>query len=102
MHIGIKKVVKIIKNNEMPSIPKQKLILNWQIHSILNKYWKLEVDLSNKIHKGNEAKKIKNDIKILKFLMNFSFFDKNSIIIEINGRISKKINKDLLNIKILK
>ena len=44
---------------------------------------------------------MKNDIKILKFLINFSFFEKDNIITEIIGRISKKINIDLLNIEIL-
>ena len=34
--------------------------------------------------------------------MNFSFFEKDIIITEITGRISKKTSIDLLNIEILK
>jgi hypothetical protein len=41
---------------------------------------------------------MKNDIKILKFLINFSFFKKDNIVIAVNGKISKIINIDLLNI----
>ena len=46
--------------------------------------------------------KIKNDIKILKFLIIFSFCKKNNIQIDINGKISKIINIDSKNIKLIK
>lgn len=46
--------------------------------------------------------KIKNDIKILKFLINLSFLKKKIINVDIKGKISKIININLLNIKLIK
>ena len=62
-HNGINKVVNKIKNNEIPSTPIVKLILNNKgIHENLFTNWNVLTDLSKKTHNTNDSKKVKHEI----------------------------------------
>lgn len=54
IHKKINSVVKRIKNNEIPSMPKTKLRFKKGIHAILFTNWKEPTDLLKKTHKNKE------------------------------------------------
>ena len=61
-HKGIKSVVNNIKNNEIPSTPKEKLILKIGIQKILVTYWNNPILLLKKTHKKSDKTKVAHDI----------------------------------------
>ena len=56
-------VLKIMKNKDIPSTPKKKFILKKAIQLKNSMYWKLEVELSKKIHKYSDNKKVIAEFK---------------------------------------
>ena len=56
-------VLKIMKNKDIPSTPKKKFILKKAIQLKNSMYWKLEVELSKKIHKYSDNKKVTAEFK---------------------------------------
>jgi hypothetical protein len=50
-------VVNRIKNKDIPSMPKKKFILKMVLQLKNSIYWKLDVELSKKIHKKSENMK---------------------------------------------
>ncbi len=61
IHKKINKVVKRIKNNEIPSIPILKLKFKKGIHNSLLTNWKEPTDLLKKTHKNKEITYSKQD-----------------------------------------
>ena len=61
IHKKINKVVKRIKNNEIPSIPILKLKFKKGIHNSLFTNWKEPTDLLKKTHKNKEITYSKQD-----------------------------------------
>ena len=61
IHKGISKVVKIIRNNDIPSIPNIKLILKEGNQKMLLTNWNLVTELSNQTHKNKETIKVINE-----------------------------------------
>ena len=55
---GTNKAVKIMKNNEMPSTPIKKFIFDEGIHKNSSTNWNLAVDLSKRIHRKVDKKKV--------------------------------------------
>ena len=104
-HKGINKVVKRIKNNEMPSIPNVKLKFNNDIHKNLLTYWKTPTDLSKKNHKNNERIKIKHvswsDIIFKNGLLYDGVSDKRKIPPNGNNKIiTNKFLRQNINLKL--
>jgi hypothetical protein len=67
-------VVRIIKNNEMPSKPKPILILKIGSHNISQEYCNFAIELSKPIHRINEKIKVKKLENKASFLISSSFF----------------------------
>ena len=63
-------MVNKIKNKEIPSIPKEKFILDPGSHEKVSTNWNWADELSNLIHKGIEMTKFSNDILKAKSLIN--------------------------------
>ena len=55
---GTSNAVKMIKNNEIPSIPIKKLIFDEGIHRNSSTNWNLAVDLSKRTHRKVDKKKV--------------------------------------------
>ena len=70
---GTKKVVKIIINREIPSIPMTTELFDKTSQLILSKNWKPETVGSKKNSKNMEILKITRDQKREKFLINLMF-----------------------------
>jgi hypothetical protein len=93
---GTKKVVKIIINREIPSIPMTTELFDKTSQLILSKNWKPETVGSKKNSKNMEILKITRDQKREKFLINLMFvFSVNE---RTNTPISgKRVKKDSID-----
>ena len=60
-HKGISRVVKRMKNNEIPSNPIGKLIFKIGIHKNFSTYWKVPIELLKKTHKNKESTNVKQE-----------------------------------------
>jgi hypothetical protein len=103
MHTGIKKVVRIIKNKEIPSTPKIKLNVE-KDRSLSNevkfwKNWNFDVELSNSIQSMRDIKKFKSEIFKAIFLINFDFHPgtNNKISDPNTGKTKIKDKSDIIN-----
>ena len=65
-HIGISNVVNNRKKREIPSIPKVKLILDWDNHTISSTNCNLGVESSKRTHKNKETQKVKKEVAVPK------------------------------------
>ena len=59
--IGISKVVNKIKNNEIPSIPIEKLIFRIGTQTNFSTYWKVPIDLLKKTHNKSDNTNVKQE-----------------------------------------
>lgn len=95
IHRKINKVVKSIKNSEIPSTPKLKLKFKKGIHNNLLTNWKEPIDLLKKTHKNKETTYNRQDtFKAIDF--NKEWFEEginNSKNVPIKGNTKTKINK---------
>ncbi len=95
MHKKINKVVKRIKNSEIPSMPKLKLKFKKGIHNSLLTNWKEPMDLLKKTHKNKEITYNKQDtFKAIDFSKEwFEEGTNNNKNVPIKGKTKTKINK---------
>tara|TARA_B100000767_G_C19411786_1_gene388284 strand:+ start:320 stop:583 length:264 start_codon:yes stop_codon:yes gene_type:complete len=70
MHRGTKRVVRITKNNEIPSTPIKKFMFDEGIHKNSSTNWNFAVDRSNRTHRKVDRKNvsIEKDNAILRIL----------------------------------
>ena len=61
IHKGISNVVKIIKNNEIPSTPTVKFRFKEGTQNNWSTYWNWLVDLSNQTHKNRDKINVENE-----------------------------------------
>ena len=97
--IGVKKVVKIIKNRLIPSIPKEKWRFQLDDHSISvkNWYWFGDKSFRKNTHKKHEDRKVINDVAKATSFTCCTLFIKKQNKQPINGvPITKRSNQDVI------